>query len=104
MQEAVLEYRRLGRREGESLVCVRLLTGRTHQIRCQFAAHGWPLLGERKYSTLDDPCPLALWSARLGFTHPVSGERMRFSALPPEQEPWRAYRQTGCTQFKGNAD
>ena len=61
-QEAILDYATLGRAEGLSLVRVRLLTGRTHQIRCQFAARGLPLVGERKYSTREDPCPLALWS------------------------------------------
>ncbi len=88
VQEAVLDYRREALRGGLSLVRVTLRTGRTHQIRCQFAAHGCPLAGERKYSTLGDPWPLALWSCRLGFTHPVSGEAMVFSLDPPAEEPW----------------
>ena len=62
--------------------------GRTHQIRCQFAAHGFPLAGERKYSTREDPWPLALWSCRLAFVHPESGKRMEFAHFPPETEPW----------------
>ena len=60
VQEAVLDYRRLDRAEGLSLVRIRLRTGRTHQIRCQFAVHGWELAGEWKYSTRGDPWPLAL--------------------------------------------
>lgn len=91
VQEAVLDYRRLGREGGLSLVRVLLRTGRTHQIRCQFAAHGWPLAGERKYSTLGDPCPLALFSAYLGFTHPESGAWMEFSQRPPDTEPWTRF-------------
>ena len=88
VQEAILSYRRLDRAGELSLVRVRLETGRTHQIRCQFAARGWPLAGERKYSTREDPWPLALWSCRLAFEHPVSGKRLEFEHFPPESEPW----------------
>ncbi len=88
VQEALLDYRRLDAAEGLSLLRIRLHTGRTHQIRCQFAAHGWPLAGERKYDVRDDPWPLALWSCFLGFTHPESGEPLAFALLPPAREPW----------------
>ena len=88
VQEAILRYKRLGQSGDLSLVRVRLETGRTHQIRCQFAAHGFPLAGERKYSTREDPWPLALWSCRLAFVHPESGKRMKFAHFPPETEPW----------------
>ena len=88
VQDALLDYRRLDAAEGLSLLRVRLHTGRTHQIRCQFASRGWALAGERKYDTRQDPWPLALWSCRLGFEHPASGERMEFALLPPEEAPW----------------
>ena len=88
VQEAILRYKRLGQSGDLSLVRIRLETGRTHQIRCQFAAHGFPLAGERKYSTREDPWPLALWSCRLAFVHPESGKRMKFAHFPPETEPW----------------
>ena len=88
VQEAILRYKRLGQSGDRSLIRVRLETGRTHQIRCQFAAHGFPLAGERKYSTREDPWPLALWSCRLAFVHPESGKRMEFAHFPPETEPW----------------
>ncbi len=88
VQEAILRYKRLGQSGDLSLVRIRLETGRTHQIRCQFAAHGFPLAGERKYSTREDPWPLALWSCRLAFVHPESGKRMEFAHFPPETEPW----------------
>ena len=91
VQEAVLRYETLGRAEGLSLVRIELLTGRTHQIRCQFSSHGWPLVGDRKYSLLEDGCDIALWSHVLAFRHPVSGERMQFSAPPPAQWPWTAF-------------
>ena len=88
VQEAVLDYTVLNHTEEMSRVLIRLHTGRTHQIRVQFASRGMPLVGERKYSTLDDPCEIALWSHRIGFTHPKTGEKMVFSHQPPEIYPW----------------
>ena len=88
VQEAVLDYTVLNHTEEMSRVLIRLHTGRTHQIRVQFASRGMPLIGERKYSTLDDPCEIALWSHRIGFTHPKTGEKMVFSHQPPEIYPW----------------
>lgn len=88
VQEAVLDYQRLNTDDQLSRVKVQLLTGRTHQIRVQFASRGWPLVGERKYSTLDDPCEIALWSHSIGFIHPGTGERMTFSKEPPAVYPW----------------
>ena len=88
VQEAVLDYQVLGNKEDMSRVRIQLHTGRTHQIRVQFASRNMPLVGERKYSELDDPCEIALWSYRIGFTHPKTGEKMVFSHLPPEIYPW----------------
>ena len=88
VQPASLSYRVLRKRKGLSRVRIKLETGRTHQIRVQFSSRGLPLVGERKYSTLDDPCDIALWSYRLQFTHPTSGEKMEFIMEPPEVYPW----------------
>ena len=88
VQEAVLDYQVLSTASEMSRVQIRLHTGRTHQIRVQFASRGMPLMGERKYSELNDPCEIALWSCRIGFTHPKTGERMVFTHEPPEGFPW----------------
>lgn len=88
VQEAILRYRVLSKAEGMSKVQIELLTGRTHQIRVQFASRNMPLVGERKYSTLEDPCTIALWSHRLGFKHPVTGEELNFMKEPPAAFPW----------------
>ena len=90
VQEAVLDYEREWYAEGLSKVYITLHTGRTHQIRVQFASRGLPLVGERKYCEPRDECPLALFSCELGFTHPATGERMHFQAEPPGEWPWTA--------------
>ncbi|MBP3634623.1 MAG: RluA family pseudouridine synthase [Oscillospiraceae bacterium] len=91
VQEAVLDYTCLDRRSGMSKVHIILRTGRTHQIRCQFSSRGYPLVGDRKYSLLEDGCPIALWSAHLSFTHPKTGEKMSFSQEPPNAAPWSEF-------------
>ena len=88
VQPASLRYRVLNRANAMSRVRVALETGRTHQIRVQFASRGLPLVGERKYSTLEDDCEIALWSYRLAFTHPTTGKPMEFALEPPEIYPW----------------
>lgn len=88
VQEALLDYETLGRRNGMSMVKIHLHTGRTHQIRVQFSSRGFPLVGERKYCEPMDECPLALWSHMIGFSHPITGERMRFVKQAPEVFPW----------------
>ena len=93
-REALLDYRRLDEREGTSLVSVLLHTGRTHQIRVQFASRGLPLVGERKYALQDDPCALALFSHALCFRHPVTGEGLSFTGKPGVDWPWSIYKET----------
>ena len=91
VQEAALSYRVLEYANGMSLVRVRLHTGRTHQIRVQFSSRGMPLEGERKYAVWNDPCELALWSAKIGFYHPGTGEWVEFSKEPPAVFPWTEF-------------
>ena len=88
VREAILRYRLIGTGEGMSKVRIRLLTGRTHQIRVQFSSRGMPLYGERKYAVLEDGCEIALWSHKVGFTHPVKGTWVEFSHEPLEAFPW----------------
>ena len=91
IQEAVLDYQLLAHKTDLSKVRIRLHTGRTHQIRVQFASRGMPLVGERKYAVQDDPCEIALWSHRIGFTHPTTGQRMTFTHEPPKVYPWSEF-------------
>lgn len=92
VQEAVLDYRVVSKVSNMSMVSIHLVTGRTHQIRAQFSSRGLPLVGDRKYSLLEDQCEIALWSHRIGFVHPVSGKKMEFSMNPPDAYPWNCFR------------
>lgn len=92
VQEAVLDYEVMGADSELTLVRIELRTGRTHQIRCQFSSRGLPLVGDRKYSTLEDGCDIALWSHSLSFAHPKTGEQMKFSQSPPRKYPWDRFR------------
>ena len=86
VREARLTYRLLREIPGGetplSLVAVTLYTGRTHQIRVQFAHRQMPLLGDKKYGARDRETGLCLWSYRLCFFHPKTGERLSFCAAP----------------------
>lgn len=92
VQEAVLDYETLERRNGLSLVRIQLKTGRTHQIRAQFSSHGYPLVGDRKYGAAGDGnCGVALWSCCVSFRHPQTAEPMTFCAPPPQEFPWNRF-------------
>ncbi len=88
VQEAILHYQVVNRVKNLSRVKIQLVTGRTHQIRAQFSGHGFPLVGDRKYSLLEDNCEIALWSHRLAFSHPVTGKYLEFCLEPPNDYPW----------------
>ena len=92
VREARLGYRKLAVQDGFSLVAVRLFTGRTHQIRCQFSARGLPLVGDQKYGAAPQEMEgIALWSHMLAFEHPQTGKPVRFEAPPPNCRPWTLF-------------
>lgn len=92
-KKALLSYETLKTAVKFSLVRVRLHTGRSHQIRVQFAATGYPLYGDQKYG-MNYTKPgqqLALWSHQLIFVHPTRNETMIFESFPPKNEPWSLF-------------
>lgn len=95
-KEASLEYSvvdtvRIGEEE-RSLVRIKLHTGRTHQIRVQFASRGMPLIGDGKYGGRDNNCDVSLWSYSITFCNPLSGKEMCFESYPNGKTyPWNLF-------------
>ena len=86
-REAITDYEVLERFGKYTLVRCKLRTGRTHQIRVHMEYLGYPLVGDPKYSPMKTPFAIkgqALHSHTLEFTHPRTGERMKFEAPLPE--------------------
>ena len=79
VKKARLEYSRLTAGE-ESLVRIRLHTGRSHQIRVQFASRGFPLVGDHKYGARDEKAAPMLYSCSITF--PWKGEEKVYTSLP----------------------
>ena len=79
VKKARLEFRRLTKGEN-ALVRIRLHTGRSHQIRVQFASRGFPLVGDHKYGSRDSAVAPMLYSCRLTF--PYKKELRSFEAWP----------------------
>lgn len=89
-KEAKLRYRRLQRIGKNSLVEIRLETGRKHQIRVQLSGHGFPILGDGKYGARTDfPGGIALHARMLSVTHPTTSERLTFEA--PLPDAWKKF-------------
>ena len=86
-RDAITDYEVLERFGKYTLVRCKLRTGRTHQIRMHMEYLGYPLVGDPKYSPMKTPFGIkgqALHSHTLEFTHPRTGERMKFEAPLPE--------------------
>jgi 23S rRNA pseudouridine955/2504/2580 synthase len=82
-KQAVCRVQGLGTHRGCSLVAIRLMTGRTHQIRVQLASRGFPLVGDRKYGGKAHECMLLhAWSLSWG--------EHCFRVCPPWNEPFQA--------------
>ena len=69
-----------------ALLDITITTGRKNQIRVHLADLGHPVAGDKKYGATTDPVGrLALHAASLAFTHPVTGERLEFTAAMPKR-------------------
>ncbi len=92
VREAVLEYHiaAVSADKTRSMAEITLHTGRTHQIRVQFASRRHPLIGDGKYGSRVKGS-IALQSAGLSFLHPVTGKKMEFELELPAELPWSAF-------------
>lgn len=92
VKKASLEYKVIDTVERDSdvvsKVWIKLHTGRTHQIRVQFASRKMPLLGDGKYGSRENKCDVALWSYRISFIHPVTKKNVDCYKNPPDTYPW----------------
>lgn len=86
-RKAKLTYELLQKNDNLNLIGVKLYTGRTHQIRVQFASRKMPLLGDGRYGSRIK-CPIALFSSRLTFIDPETQKEMTFTALPESTYPF----------------
>lgn len=96
VREASLSYRLIKSEKvnGEvlSLVKIKLHTGRSHQIRVQFASRKMPLFSDTRYAGKKRDCSIALWSYKIKFKLPSTGEGIEVLAIPPENYPWELFK------------
>ena len=92
-KKAQLEYRVLSRGDNYSLVEVKLMTGRHHQIRCQLSAIGCPIKGDLKYGAKRSNADgsISLQSHRVEFVHPVSKQLICVEAPLPSDPLWKKF-------------
>jgi 23S rRNA pseudouridine1911/1915/1917 synthase len=87
-KRAELSYETLESLDGLSLLSVHLMTGRSHQIRVQFASQGHALWGDARYGGGKPGEQIALHAASLTLTHPTTRARMTFRSEIPTVFPW----------------
>ena len=92
-KRSALSYETLAVNDGKALVRIRLETGRSHQIRVQFASRGTPLCYDRRYNPAPGQGQIALWSYQLEFPHPVTKEPVCLISRPPEDGAWAAFKE-----------
>ena len=89
-KEAILKYEVLDSKNNYSLVRIKLITGRHHQIRIQFASRGYPLVGDNRYGK-KEKLDICLCSYQLSFYHPTTKELLKFEKLPKKSQVWNIF-------------
>ena len=89
-----LYYEVLAVKDGKTLVKIELKTGRSHQIRVQFASRGTPLLYDQRYHPNPGKGQIALWAYELRFTHPVKKEPVVIRCAPMNTDPWSLFKES----------
>ncbi len=89
VKKASLDYEVVEKRDEISIVKIHLHTGRTHQIRVQFASRKMPLVGDGKYGAKDNCKNMGLFCREITFKNPATKEMLTFSAEPENVYPWK---------------
>lgn len=91
-KESSLEYEVLQEKNNYSLVAIKLITGRSHQIRVQFSSRNCPLYGDQKYNKHSKiGQPIALYAYKIAFRHPITKEVMTFLGKGKKGYPWSLF-------------
>ncbi len=91
-KEAILDYELIDYKDNMSLVKIKLKTGRSHQIRVQFASRKLPLFGDQRYNREAKVGEqIALFAKSLSFYHPVTKEKLTFELNLPNRYPWNIF-------------
>lgn len=90
-KHAKLDTIPIASRDHLTLTKVRLYTGRSHQIRVQHAAAGFPLWGDARYGGGKPGQQIALWAVHISFKHPTKDEQLTFTSAPPQSGAWRSF-------------
>ena len=92
-KDAILNYNKIDFKNDMSLVEIDLETGRSHQIRVQFAHYGYPLYGDNKYNkNAKVGEQVALFAKRIEFVHPTTKEKLIFEIDLPNRYPFNLFK------------
>lgn len=91
-KEAILDYEKINKIDNLSLMQIKLVTGRSHQIRVQFSSRNYPLYGDQRYNkNAKVKEQIALYASSISFIHPVTKELLTFSLAIPNRYPFSIF-------------
>ena len=90
-KKSQLNYEVLAENDRHTLVHIHLKTGRSHQIRVQFASRSVPLVYDQRYNPHAGKGQIALFACRLSFPHPTTKETITVTCLPGNEKPWNEF-------------
>ena len=90
---SILTYNLIDKKENLNLVKINLLTGRSHQIRVQFASRNNPLVGDQKYNPKEKSnTQIALFAQSITFPHPITKEQLTYTLPLPNRYPFNIFK------------
>lgn len=92
-KDAELDYEVVDKKNNLTLIRIELKTGRSHQIRVQFASRNYPLYGDHKYNVkCKKKDQICLFASKVTFKHPTTKELLSFNIDLPNYYPWTLFR------------